>query len=87
MNDVSASTPAKTVPPGSGRRRSPYFPKGRVLKPEEREELSAIVAETPLIRDRLIEYLHLIQDDRQLPAGGPAARACRSDAHPHGGDL
>ena len=70
MNDVLAPTPVKTVPPGSGRRRSPYFPKGRVLRPEEREELSAIVAETPLKRDRLIEYLHLIQDDRHcLPAG------------------
>jgi formate dehydrogenase len=60
----------RSVPPGSGRRRSPYFPKGRLLTPEEREAIGAILGEEPRERSRLIEYLHLIQDrEKCLPAG------------------
>jgi formate dehydrogenase len=60
----------RTLPPGSGRRRAPYFPKGRLLKPEEREAINALLGERPRRRDHLIEYLHLIQDrEGRLPAG------------------
>jgi len=70
VNDVSSASEARAVPPGSGRRRSPYFPKGRLLKPEERDAIAAILGDQPRERSRLIEYLHLIQDrEKCLPAG------------------
>jgi formate dehydrogenase len=60
----------RTLPAGSGRRRVPYFPKGRLLKPEERETIRALLGDRPRRRDLLIEYLHLIQDrEGCLPAG------------------
>jgi NADH:ubiquinone oxidoreductase subunit F (NADH-binding)/NADH:ubiquinone oxidoreductase subunit E len=70
LNDTSTVSEGRSVPPGSGRRRSPFFPKGRVLKPEEREAIISIVGPPPYERSRLIEYLHLIQDhEKCLPAG------------------
>ncbi len=67
---MSSPADARPIPPGSGRRRSPYFPKGRLLKPEEREAVGAILGSLPRRRDMLIEYLHLIQDrEKCLPAG------------------
>jgi formate dehydrogenase len=70
VNDMSAAQRERPVPPGSGRRRSPYFPKGRVLKPEEREAIGNLLGDRPRQRDLLIEYLHLIQDrEKCLPAG------------------
>jgi NADH:ubiquinone oxidoreductase subunit F (NADH-binding)/NADH:ubiquinone oxidoreductase subunit E len=67
---MSAPSDARPIPPGSGRRRSPYFPKGRLLRPEEREAIEAILGSMPRRRDLLIEYLHLIQDrEKCLPAG------------------
>ncbi|MGH6925916.1 MAG: NAD(P)H-dependent oxidoreductase subunit E [Propylenella sp.] len=70
MNDVASPSAARSVPPGSGRRRSPFFPKGRLLKPEERDAIAAILGDEPRERSRLIEYLHLIQDrEGCLPAG------------------
>ena len=63
VNDMS-------VPAASGRRRTPYFPKGRLLGPEEREAIKAILGARPRERSQLIEYLHLIQDQEGcLPAG------------------
>ena len=60
----------RTLPPGSGRRRVAYFPKGRLLKPEEREAIKALIGDRPRQRDHLIEYLHVIQDrEGCLPAG------------------
>ena len=70
VNDISPPSENRAVAPGSGRRRAPHFPKGRLLNPEERDALAAILGDAPLKRDRLIEYLHLIQDrERCLPAG------------------
>jgi formate dehydrogenase len=70
MNDMSSAPTDRTLPPGSGRRRTPYFPKGRLLKPEERDAVRAILGALPRERDMLIEYLHLIQDrEGCLPAG------------------
>ncbi len=69
MNDVAAPD-KRSVPPGSGRRRSPFFPKGRLLKPAEREAVSALLGGAPRERSLLIEYLHSIQDSEGcLPAG------------------
>ncbi|MFB3102569.1 MAG: NADH-ubiquinone oxidoreductase-F iron-sulfur binding region domain-containing protein [Alphaproteobacteria bacterium] len=48
--------------PGSGRRRTIPFPKGRQAAPEAVEEIRAFLAADPLQRSELIEYLHLIQD-------------------------
>ncbi len=67
---MSSPSGGRSVSPGSGRRRSPFFPKGRLLKPEEREAVTAILGPEPRERSRLIEYLHLIQDrEKCLPAG------------------
>lgn len=56
--------------PGSGRRKALVFPKGRLLKDEERAALRTIVGEGPFERALLIEYLHKIQDaEGCLPAG------------------
>ena len=48
--------------PGSGRRRTVPFPKGRQAQPEAVEEIRALLATEPLQRSELIEYLHSIQD-------------------------
>jgi formate dehydrogenase beta subunit len=69
MNDMSRPE-SGPIKPGSGRRRVPYFPKGRLLRPEEREAVQAILGDRPRRRDLLIEYLHLIQEQEGcLPAG------------------
>ena len=68
MNEMP--TRERAIPAGSGRRRTPYFPKGRLLGPEEREAIKDILGERPRERSLLIEYLHLIQDrERCLPGG------------------
>ncbi len=50
----------KTPEPRIRRKARPFL-KGRQTDPEALEEISALVGD-PLIRDRLIEYLHQIQD-------------------------
>jgi len=37
-------------------------PKGRAVDPQAREEVAALLGDTPRRRDLLIEYLHLVQD-------------------------
>jgi formate dehydrogenase len=60
----------RAIHPGSGRRKAPLFPKGRVLRQEEVTALQALLGERPRERALLIEYLHLIQDAQGcLPAG------------------
>ena len=59
----------RSIPPGSGRRFQPGFPKGRQLEDSALAEVEALLANEELRRDRLIEYLHLIQDSiGHLPA-------------------
>lgn len=53
----------RRIAPGSGRRRSPAFHKGRQLEPGARDEIAALLGELPRDRDLLIEYLHLLQDE------------------------
>ncbi len=52
----------RKIHPGSGRRKTPKEPRGRVLEPEALEEVQALLGERPRQADRLIEYLHLLQD-------------------------
>lgn len=48
--------------PGSGRRRTVPFPKGRQADPGAVEDIRALLAVDPPLRSELIEYLHAIQD-------------------------
>lgn len=59
----------KRIHPGAGRRNAPLFPKGRVLRQEERDAVAKLIGPPPYQRDLLIEYLHKIQDaEHCLPA-------------------
>jgi formate dehydrogenase beta subunit len=76
MNDVSKVSGGgrqgmgRAIHPGSGRRKSAPFPKGRVLQQAELDALRALLGKAPRERALLIEYLHLIQDkEGGLPAG------------------
>src|SRR5579883_1794281 len=48
--------------PGSGRRGTGFFPKGRQVDPVALDEVRALLGDRPRRRDLLIEHLHLIQD-------------------------
>ncbi len=66
----SKPVPTQRNHPGSGRRKAPLHPKGRVLEPGEAAALHALLGDRVLKRDELIEYLHVIQDaEGCLPAG------------------
>jgi formate dehydrogenase len=52
----------RRIGPGSGRRRSPAFHKGREPDPGARDEIAALLGDRSREPDLLIEYLHLIQD-------------------------
>jgi formate dehydrogenase beta subunit len=66
----SKTAPVQRNHPGSGRRKAPLHPKGRVLAPEETAALRGLLGDRVLKRDELIEYLHVIQDaEGCLPAG------------------
>ena len=70
MNDLSNGGENRRIHPGSGRRKAPVFPKGRLLKSEETDAVAKLLGDRPRQRDMLIEYLHLIQDaEGCLPAG------------------
>jgi formate dehydrogenase len=53
---------AGPLPGGSGRRRSPWFPKGRQLDPQALARVEALLGERSRERALLIEHLHLLQD-------------------------
>jgi NADH:ubiquinone oxidoreductase subunit F (NADH-binding)/NADH:ubiquinone oxidoreductase subunit E len=70
MTDPATSSEGIKIHPGSGRRKAPRFPKGRVLDESDSIEIRDILGEAPRNRDLLIEFLHLIQDQKgHLPAG------------------
>ena len=52
----------RKIHPGSGRRKAPKEPRGRVLELEAQEEVAKLLALRPRHPDLLIEYLHLLQD-------------------------
>src|SRR3954469_20641864 len=54
--------PARSVHPGSGRRRTREFPKGRQVDPRAQDEVRELLGDRPRRRDLLIEHLHLLQD-------------------------
>ena len=58
-------------------RKGKFQPKGRMTSPQALNRLSALLAdEMPLQHDRLIEYLHLVQDKyRHLSAENLSALA------------
>ncbi len=62
ISDKVAAASAPKIHPGSGRRKSPAFPKGRQLDGEALDQVRALLGERPRRRDLLIEHLHLIQD-------------------------
>ena len=62
MNDMKDERRPQSIRPGSGRRKALAYPKGRHLEENEAEALKEILNGEPRVRDRLIEYLHLIQD-------------------------
>ena len=53
----------RRIAPGSGRRRSPAYHKGRQLDPAARDEMAALLGECPRAPDLLIEHLHRVQDE------------------------
>jgi formate dehydrogenase len=60
----------RAIHPGSGRRKAPLFPKGRVLRQDEMAAVRALLGDRPRERALLIEHLHLIQDSQGcLPEG------------------
>ncbi len=70
MNEMSNGGGNRRIHPGSGRRKAPVFPKGRLLAREESEAVTKLLGDRPRHRDMLIEYLHLIQDSEGcLPSG------------------
>jgi formate dehydrogenase len=52
----------RRIGPGSGRRKSSAFPRGRQLDPRAAAEIAGLLGDRPRSRDLLIEHLHLIQD-------------------------
>jgi NADH:ubiquinone oxidoreductase subunit F (NADH-binding)/NADH:ubiquinone oxidoreductase subunit E len=52
----------RRIAPGSGRRRSPAFHKGRQLDPAAQGEVAALLGDRSRSPDLLIEHLHLVQD-------------------------
>lgn len=53
---------SRMIHPGSGRRSTSPFPKGRVLDESAMAEIKDLFHAEPIRRDLLIEYLHKIQD-------------------------
>jgi formate dehydrogenase beta subunit len=62
MATVQPRASARSIHPGSGRRRSRSEPKGRQVEPQALEEVRALLGARPRDRDLLIEHLHLLQD-------------------------
>jgi NADH:ubiquinone oxidoreductase subunit F (NADH-binding)/NADH:ubiquinone oxidoreductase subunit E len=58
----NGTSPARSVHPGSGRRKTRETPKGRQVDPQALDEVRALLADRPRRADLLIEHLHLIQD-------------------------
>ena len=52
----------RRIAPGSGRRRSPAFHKGRQLDPAAQDEIAALLGDRSRAADLLIEHLHRVQD-------------------------
>ena len=64
MGKQEHGSAASPVRPGVafGKRRARGFPKGRQVEPAALKDITRLLGGRPPQRDRLIEYLHLIQD-------------------------
>jgi len=60
--DKTAGDTRRRRHPGKGLGRARPFRKGRQVEDGARAEVLALLGEAPLERDRLIEYLHMLQD-------------------------
>jgi formate dehydrogenase len=58
----NGSNPDRSIHPGSGRRKTREFPKGRQVDADAADEVRALLGERPRKADLLIEHLHLLQD-------------------------
>src|SRR5919112_1549276 len=54
--------PDRSVHPGSGRRKTREFPRGRQPDEQSLEEVRALLSDRSRAPDLLIEHLHLLQD-------------------------
>ena len=59
---MAGTAAARSVHPGSGRRKTRDTPKGRQVEPRALAEVEALLGSRPLRADLLIEHLHLLQD-------------------------
>ncbi len=59
----TATVHDRRIHPGSGRRRGPDHPKGRLVDPAALAEVQSLLGERERRRDLLIEHLHLLQDN------------------------
>src|SRR5262245_66408812 len=65
MSERPRSTQSRSAvetPPRGKRSRVRATPKGRVVDPQARQDVAALLGDSPRRRDLLIEYLHRIQD-------------------------
>jgi formate dehydrogenase beta subunit len=58
----NGSNPDRSIHPGSGRRKTREFPRGRQPDEQSLEEVRALLGDRPRKADLLIEHLHLLQD-------------------------
>jgi formate dehydrogenase beta subunit len=76
MSDQHAIEVRQFDHPGAGRKRAKSTPKGRQVIPDALSEIEALLGDSPVRRDLLIEFLHLIQDRyHQISAAHLAALA------------
>jgi formate dehydrogenase beta subunit len=59
---MSGAQPRRSVHPGSGRRKTREFPRGRQPDAQAVAEVRALLQDRPRARDLLIEHLHVLQD-------------------------
>src|SRR5919107_4378188 len=58
----NGDNPDRSVHPGSGRRKTREFPRGRQPDEQSLEEVRALLGDRSRAPDLLIEHLHLLQD-------------------------
>jgi formate dehydrogenase len=58
----NGAPPARSIHPGSGRRKTRETPKGRQVDPQALDEVRLLLGDRPRRTDLLIEHLHLLQD-------------------------
>ena len=62
MPKGNGGNPDRNIHPGSGRRKTREFPKGRQVDLHSLEEVRSLLGDRSRQPDLLIEHLHLLQD-------------------------